>query len=77
MTVRGHVRRGVVVIDPPALLPEGAEVEVSIVAADHGSGGSGEDLSNKLLKWAGRAMGLPADLAENHDHYLHGTPPRS
>jgi len=25
-----------------------------------------------LGKWAGKADGLPPDLAENHDHYLHG-----
>lgn len=28
----------------------------------------------KLRQWGGRGIGLPADLAENHDHYLHGTP---
>ena len=27
-----------------------------------------------LGKWAGKADGLPPDLAENHDHYLHGAP---
>lgn len=31
-------------------------------------------LWNFLSKWAGKAEGLPADLAENHDHYLHGAP---
>ena len=25
-----------------------------------------------LLEFAGTAEGLPPDLAENHDHYLHG-----
>jgi len=29
-----------------------------------------------LLELAGTAEGLPADLAEQHDHYLHGTPKR-
>lgn len=29
-----------------------------------------------LLEFAGTAEGLPADLAENHDHYLHGPPKR-
>jgi hypothetical protein len=24
------------------------------------------------LEFAGVAEGLPADMAENHDHYLHG-----
>ena len=27
-----------------------------------------------LGKWAGKAEGLPTDLSENHDHYLHGAP---
>ena len=29
-----------------------------------------------LLEIAGTAEGLPADFAENHDHYLHGAPKR-
>ena len=29
-----------------------------------------------LLEIAGTAEGLPTDFAENHDHYLHGTPKR-
>ena len=28
----------------------------------------------KLVLWGGRGKGLPHDLAENHDHYLHGRP---
>jgi hypothetical protein len=28
MTYRGYVKQGVIVLDPPAELPEGAEVEV-------------------------------------------------
>ena len=29
-----------------------------------------------LLELAGCATGLPRDLAQNHDHYLHGAPRR-
>jgi hypothetical protein len=29
-----------------------------------------------LLQLAGSVEGLPADFAENHDHYLHGAPRR-
>jgi hypothetical protein len=29
-----------------------------------------------LLRVAGTAEGLPADLASNHDHYLYGSPRR-
>ncbi len=36
MTFRGHIRNGVVILDEaPAALPEGAAVEVSIVAGSH------------------------------------------
>jgi hypothetical protein len=54
---RGHVRNGLVVFDEPVPLPEGAEVRVEPVAA------------------AMRATlaDLPADMAKNHDHYVHGT----
>ena len=31
---------------------------------------------DKLQTLAGRAKGLPADAARNHDHYLYGTPKR-
>ncbi|MDQ3439081.1 MAG: hypothetical protein M3478_01880 [Planctomycetota bacterium] len=32
MTYRGQIRNGAIVLDPPAQLPEGAAVEVSVVA---------------------------------------------
>lgn len=34
-------------------------------------------LSEALLQFAGSAEGLPSDLAENHDHYLHGVRKRN
>ena len=33
-----------------------------------------ESLGDFVLRVAGTAEGLPPDLAENHDHYLYGTP---
>ena len=36
--------------------------------------GSPGPLWSIFKKWAGKAEGLPPDLAENHDHYLHGAP---
>jgi uncharacterized protein (DUF433 family) len=32
--------------------------------------------SETLLKYAGKAVGLPEDASINHDHYLYGTPKR-
>ena len=79
MTVRGHVKNGVVLVEPGVTLPEGAEVKMEVA-----SGGEeeaildehGQTLGQKLLKYAGKAVGLPPDAARNHDHYLYGTPKR-
>jgi len=40
-----------------------------------GSGTSTKNWGDALLEVAGTARGLPADFAQNHDHYLHGAPP--
>jgi hypothetical protein len=73
MTYKGCVRNGVVVLKGRAKLPEGAEVKVTVEPA----GSDRASLSRLLLKYAGKAKGLPRDLARNHDHYLYGTPKRS
>jgi hypothetical protein len=36
----------------------------------------GNELTRRLIALSGKIDGLPADLAEQHDHYLHGTPKR-
>ncbi len=79
MVYTGHVQNGVVVLDEDAQLPEGAAVRVELLAPaadeplldDHG-----QTLGQKLMKYAGKAVGLPEDAARNHDHYLYGTPKR-
>ena len=35
---------------------------------------SDDDLSELLLRHAGKGRDLPSDLAANHDHYAHGKP---
>ena len=35
-----------------------------------------ESWGDFVQRVAGTAKGLPSDLAENHDHYLYGTPKR-
>ena len=47
-------------------------VEVDIESAAKPSSSLGE----MLLRHAGKAVGLPEDMAAQHDHYLHGTPKR-
>ena len=76
MTYKGHVEQGVIVLDEPAYLMDGAQVEVSVCdrvdPAEASSGGA--SLAEQLAPFIGKAVGLPEDAAENHDHYLYGTP---
>ena len=77
MVYNGHVQNGVVVLDDPVDLPEGLKVQIEPMPTgptESPAGQNTETLGQKLLKHAGKAVGLPADLAENHDHYLYGTP---
>jgi len=70
MTYRGHVRNGGVVLDEPVQLPEGAEVEVRVLSEE----AQEPTVGDMLMKFAGKAEGLPPDLARNHNHYLYGVP---
>ena len=77
MTYRGHVKNGVVVFDEPGALPEGMRVDVA--PAEQGNRAANEQLptwAEVFKDVAGKASGLPTDLARNHDHYLHGTAKR-
>lgn len=77
MVYNGHVENGVVILDDPVTLPEGLKVQIEPAPAEQPeitSDENAETLGQKLLKHAGKAFGLPPDLAENHDHYLYGTP---
>jgi len=79
MTYRGHIRNGLVVLDEPADLPEGAEVRVELpvrAAYESKQDANGASLAQKLLRHAGKAKGLPADASSNLDDYLYGTPKR-
>jgi hypothetical protein len=77
MVYRGHVEKGRVVLDDPVTLPDGLVVNVEPSCGtqqEPATSQGGETLGQKLMKHAGKAVGLPSDLAENHDHYLYGTP---
>jgi hypothetical protein len=71
MTYRGRVQGGVVVLDDPAALPEGAEVSVELTQSQKKAATT---LGQRLMELSGKAKGLPSDAALNHDHYLYGTP---
>ena len=79
MVYRGHVEKGVVVLDDQVMLPEGLAVIIEPSPSGQEESARherGETLGQKLLKHAGKATGLPLDSAENHDHYLYGTAKR-
>jgi predicted DNA-binding antitoxin AbrB/MazE fold protein len=72
MTLLGHIRNGRIELDQPLSLPEGTKVKIEIL--DGTQEITGQSLGERLLKYAGRITDAPSDLADQHDHYLHGTP---
>ena len=80
MTYTGHVENGTVVLEPPAELPEGALVEISVVDKTHSAldvkpiWEIALELANSIPEEDLEA--LPKDGAVNHDHYLYGTEKR-
>jgi hypothetical protein len=70
MTCVGTVANGKVVLPPGVALPDGMQVEVTpVITAQERA-----DFTEGLLRIAGKVNNLPADLAANHDHYLHCLP---
>jgi hypothetical protein len=81
MAYRGHVRNGIVELDEPASLPEGAEVSVEMVSVEVGApdiseaaDAKGASLYDRLRHVIGKVDDLPSDFSRNHDHYLYGNP---
>lgn len=80
MTYRGYVKNGCVRLDGPLDLPDGTAVSVRPLKPARRHSARKTSLrapttwGHTLLKYAGKAKGLPADLARNHDHYLYGVP---
>ena len=72
MTMRGHIKNGTVVLDEPVKLPDGMGVEVEVRPMPEPT--EAPTLYERLRDVIGIAEGLPEDMAENHDHYIHGTP---
>jgi hypothetical protein len=79
MTLLGHVKNGTIVFDPPVVLPEGAAVQVEVVAASDEKASTipRQTLLERLGNVVGSIDDLPEDMARNHDHYLYGTPKKS
>ncbi len=69
MPYRGHIENGAVVLDEPVSVPEGTAVTVEPVEPVHVP-----TLAEQLGDVIGTVNDLPEDMAENHDHYIHGKP---
>jgi hypothetical protein len=77
MTCRGRAKGGVVVLENPAAIPEGTDVEIHAVETpEEKEEREIRELREMLLSHAGKGKGLPRDFADNHGHYIHGTPKR-
>jgi hypothetical protein len=74
MSYHGHVKNGMVKIDEPVALPEGAGVRVELLdnAASQSSDQEGLSLYDRLKPVIGTAQGLPPDASLNVDSYLYG-----
>ena len=69
MVLKGTIKNGVVVLDGGPVLPDGTPVQVAVNTAT-----PQDALGKRLMRFAGTVTNLPSDMAEQHDHYLHGQP---
>ena len=65
------------IIKLPVHVPNGTRVEVTLPEETPRVSEGGETLFDLLADCIGKAKGLPADFAAEHDHYIHGAPKRS
>ncbi|MGD0518326.1 MAG: hypothetical protein ABSA26_12395 [Thermoguttaceae bacterium] len=68
MVYRGHIQNGLVVIDDQVSLPDGMAVLVEPLTPE-----KGKSLAERFQDVIACVSDLPADMAENHDRYIHGT----
>jgi hypothetical protein len=76
MECLGHVLKGKIVIEPPAVLPEGAKVRVVVDSPLPPLDVEMTNLFERLRHLDGALSDLPPDFAARHDHYIHGSPNR-
>jgi hypothetical protein len=74
MVFQGHIENGVAVFDEPAALPEGMKVRIVPVSTVAVAEGGRKTLAERFKNLIGAVDDLPEDMAENHDHYLYGSP---
>jgi hypothetical protein len=67
-SVTATFEEGTVVLPPDVDWPNGTKVQVQPIEEDRPT------VWEVIEKYRGIAKDLPPDLAENHDHYIHGLP---
>lgn len=74
MSLTGHVKDGVIVLDTPGALPKGAAQVRAEQVQDEEEAHSGISFEERYASVIGKAKGLPPDASQNIDHYLCGSP---
>jgi hypothetical protein len=78
MSITGLIVDGKVVLDRPVPLPDGTPVRIEPLSANGAdetpSAHRPRTLADRLKNFFGHRVDLPPDSAEQHDHYLYGTP---
>ena len=74
MAYRGIVKSGVVVLKEGTAIPDGTEVRIEPVVHDEDVPAVGPTLAEQFADVIGTVPDLPSDMADQHDHYLHGGP---
>jgi hypothetical protein len=71
MELEGIVHNGVIVPCNGMTLPEGTRVRITIAALE-----KPQPFGQRYAQFKGAVLGLPEDLASQHDYYRLGTPKR-
>jgi hypothetical protein len=71
MTCTVKILNGIIRLPAELNLPDGAEVQLTVPDAMAQS-----SFADRYAAFIGRADDLPADLAANLDHYVHGQRPK-
>ena len=64
MEMEGVVHNGVIVPDDATALPDGTRVRIIAASIDNP-----KPFGERFTQFKGAVSGLPADLAQQHDHY--------
>ncbi len=71
MELEGVVHSGVIVPDDATALPEGTRERISPASQEEP-----QPFGERFAQFKGAVSGLPADLAQQHEHYRLGMPKR-